>query len=116
MISVDESPRLGWLSPDGNFVEVVYGRHQKFAEEYCDWAGLSSVAWKLYQDKKYTDIRHLFGDFLVYEQGWILIDAPSGNICITRDESKHMSKAQKEFLYQYLIDNNELDMARDIYK
>ena len=96
----------GWLEPNGTFHAVEWGEHQVWADHYLE-EHLSEEEYDKY---------YLFeaGDYLT-EHGWILLHSPSQGIAyITRDNSARVTKAQKEFLYQYYIDRDCHKEANDV--
>lgn len=79
----------GWLSPSGEFFVYGWGEHEQGAFEIID----SKYPGELNS--------RTAGDFLV-NKGWILIDDPSQScIEVTRNKSKRITKAQREFMFDY---------------
>ena len=111
--SVDKTEtEYGWLSPDGVFYPVEFGNHQAWASEYL---------LRLYREDKITyeqakiGANQNAGDILV-NMGWILIHNPSNmRIKVTRNESKTISKAQKEFLYDFYLRHGDTGKANELY-
>lgn len=102
----------GWLEPNGEFHAVEWGDHQKWAYEWLE-ENLSEEEFEEF-DIKYTLCEA--GDELT-KRGWILLHNPSQGIAFpTRDESREMTKAQKEFLYDYYIERNCQKEANEIWK
>lgn len=87
---------FGWLSPTGEFTEGDYGDHEAVAEEIINKKGFRSE-WR-------ESIHTLARDFLSGVKGYCLIHNPSmdGGYIVTN--AKQLTKAQREFLYQYFID------------
>lgn len=105
----------GWLSPTGEFHPVEWGEHQGWAADYMkthpDLFGLPED--RLERDDVLSDMMLSMnaGDKLT-EKGWILLHSTSHGIARpTRDESRRITKAQREFLYGYYTDRNLNDMA-----
>lgn len=103
----------GWLSPDGRFYNVEFGNHQAWASEYL---------LHLYRENKITyeeakiEANQNAGDVLV-NMGWILIHNPSNMLIkVTRNESKTITKSQKEFLYDFYIKHGDNEKANELYK
>ena len=103
----------GWLSPDGRFYNVEFGNHQAWASEYL---------LRLYREDKITyeeakiEANQNAGDVLV-NMGWILIHNPSNMLIkVTRNESKTITKSQKEFLYDFYIKHGYNEKANELYK
>lgn len=102
----------GWLSPDGRFYNVEFGNHQAWASEYL---------LHLYRENKITyeevkiEANQNAGDVLV-NMGWILIHNPSNMLTkVTRNESKTITKSQKEFLYDFYIKHGYNEKANELY-
>lgn len=102
----------GWLSPDGRFYNVEFGNHQAWASEYL---------LHLYRENKISYAEATIkanqnaGDILT-DMGWILIHNPSKTLIkVTRNESKTITKSQKEFLYNFYIEHGEVEKANELY-
>lgn len=108
----------GWLAPDGTFYEVEWGEHSGWAEEYCKEhypnKDCANMYWK---DNDDGTRRHLVnGDFLVYVLHWVLLDSPYQGIATPKyDPVFGMTKAQKEFLYDYYTERNRTKEANEIW-
>lgn len=103
----------GWLLPDGRFYNVEFGNHQAWASEYL---------LRLYRENKITyeeakiEANQNAGDVLV-NMGWILIHNPSNMLIkVTRNESKTITKSQKEFLYDFYIKHEDNEKANELYR
>ena len=85
----------GWLEPSGVFHEVDFAEHQNFARDrLIDEKGGRYTALTL-------DEMQRPGDALT-ARGWVLLHNPAMGIArVTRDESKRLTKAQREFLFDY---------------
>lgn len=95
----------GWLEPNGTFHEVEWGWHQKWADEYVE---------QNFPDQ-YEDILEA-GDWLT-ERGWVLLHNPSqGTAFATGSLVRDMTKAQKEFLYDYYMERNCKTEANEIWE
>lgn len=110
---VDE-PDYGWLFPDGTFHPVDWGEHQGWAYE-----------WLKEHDPGFNDgleeKLHLYlteaGDYLSEHYGAILLHSPwQGIACTTMAENVRMTKAQKEFLYDYYTKRNQHDKANALWR
>lgn len=100
----------GWLAPDGIFYPVEFGNHQAWAAEYL--LNLYRNGRISYEEAKNNQN---VGDVLV-DRGWVLIHNPSQqNIQITRNLSKIITKAQKDFLYEFLYKHGKLEEANKLY-
>lgn len=92
----------GWLEPSGKFHEVPFGEHQGWAWKKALELGLSGEAFD----------RGLGGDVLL-QHGWVLLDNPCMGIARpTISETKPLTKAQREFLFDYYTERNKPDLAK----
>ena len=92
----------GWLEPSGKFHEVPFGEHQGWAWKKALELGFSGEAFD----------RGLGGDVLL-EHGWVLLDNPGlGLARPTSSDTRPMTKAQREFLFDYYTERNRPDLAK----
>lgn len=117
----DEEPECpyGWLEPDGTFHPVPWGNHSTWARDYLDehfpFKDNPEIYWRIDKDGKRHHI--VCGDVLVFSLGWILLDNPyQGQAKVTKNPNKDMTKAQKEFLYDYFIKRNRYEEANALYQ
>lgn len=109
----------GWLEPDGTYHPVPWGEHSQWAMDYANEHYPFKDNAKMYWVTDANGQRHHYvcGDFLVYVLGWVLLDNPYQGIATPKyDESRRLTKQQKEFLYDYYIDRNLHDRANKIYQ
>lgn len=102
--------QLGWLSPTGEFIQSDWGEHEETAEnivsdndwtdEYAEWCKTS----KMYECR----------DYLVYERGYVLINDPELSKKYQLTYNDRLTKFQKDFLYEILIDNGQNILANNI--
>jgi hypothetical protein len=94
----------GWLSPDGKFFEVGWGKHESWAIEYVE---------KYYPNKNIN----YAGDFLI-EHGWLPLHSPGGTnyVHILSDDIQSATKRQKEFLYDYFLERGRNSEANMIWQ
>lgn len=87
----------GWLSPTGEFTPVDFGNHEQFALKYLrKHVALEDTPAIM---KKY---RSSMTDWLIYERNFVLLHNPSmGPAILTRNETRPLTKAQKDFLFDY---------------
>lgn len=91
----------GWVSPSGEFFVYGWGKHEQGAFEIID----SKYPGELNSGTA--------GDFLV-NKGWILIDDPSQScIEVTRNKNKRITKAQREFMFDYFTKLRMLNRAKE---
>lgn len=92
----------GWLAPDGTFYPAEWGEHQGWAYKKAKELGyvISSLSFSK------------AGDILV-DHGWVLLHNPSRGVAmVTRKETKPLTKAQREFLFNYYTDRDCPDDAK----
>ena len=94
----------GWLEPNGVFHEVEWGEHQYWAGKYVEENF----------PEQYEEILKP-GDWLV-DRGWVLLHNPSQGVAFaTGSMVRDMTKAQKEFLYDYYIERDCKDEANALW-
>jgi len=101
MHQTDSDEDYGWLEPSGKFHAVPFGEHQCWADHKAKMLGYLN------------DALHcgLGGDFLL-DRGWVLLDNPSmGMARPTISETKPLTKAQREFLFDYYSKRSRSDLA-----
>lgn len=109
----------GWLEPNGTWHPVEWGDHSKWAmdwlEEHMPFKEHPEIYW--YTNNE-GDRHHIYDtDVLVYSLNWILLDSPHHGLAkVTRNPAKNMTKAQKEFLYDYFNERNRHDEANALYE
>ena len=92
----------GWLSPIGEFFEVPWARHQEWAWEYIG-KNFARDEWYTFYKTQKSQVGEHPGDFLI-SRGWVLLHNPSQGIAqMTRNETRPLTKAQKEYLYDYFM-------------
>lgn len=104
----DSDEDYGWLEPSGTFHPVEWGEHEEWACEQVKLKGWLEE-WTLRGD---GSIRS-FGDFLVYRRGWVLLHNPAQGLARpTVSDTRPMTKAQREFLFDYYTERNRTDLAK----
>lgn len=107
----------GWLEPDGTFHPSPWGTHTKWAQKYLDKHYPITENRELY----YATINNRkqplsAGDVLAYNLNWVLIDSPSQGFGYHRENpNKPLTKAQKEFLYDYYMERGRNKEANAIW-
>lgn len=108
----DSDEDYGWLEPSGVFHPVEWGQHEEWACEQVklkDWF----EEWTLHGGGGL----HSFGDFLVYRRGWVLLHNPAQGLARpTFSDTKPLTKAQKEFLFDYYTERERPDLARTYWE
>lgn len=107
----------GWLEPDGTFHNVVWGEHQQWAIDYLE-RNHPELADNDDVDMQVKCGVGLIGagDWLV-EHGWVLMHNPSQGVAFpTKNPVGRMTKAQKEFLYDYYMERRLKREADDVWK
>lgn len=98
----------GWLEPDGTFHEVEFADHEQWAYETIQKRG-----WRDEYDR--SDFGGLYsnGDFLVERKGFVLLHNPGfGMAMVSSSETRPLTKAQREFLFDYYTERNRPDLAK----
>lgn len=111
----DESPEdileYGFLTPKGEFLVGPWGSHTELAYQIID-----NNDW--YEEFRNWDKSHdrTSSDFLVYVKHYVLLHNPSaiGRVQVTRNTEYRLTKAQKEFLYDYLMKDGQDIFANHI--
>lgn len=94
-----------WLEPNGTFHEVEWGEHQDWANKYVE---------ENYPDQS-EDIFDAGG--WLANRGWVLLHNPSQGIAFaTGSLVRDMTKAQKEFLYDYYTERDCKKEANEVWK
>lgn len=107
----------GWLAPDGKYTRARFGDHEKVALEILD-----EKDW--YQDYLQEENMsatcdcglYLANDYLVNKKGYVLLHNPYGYGNTLISAPKRLTKAQKEFLYDYFMHEGNTGMANLLYK
>jgi len=126
--------KYGWLDPTGKFYEVGWGDHQHwvylsiiygrqenhgicYEDEECKPSDLSRYydEYMKYCENDFSAIT-MGGDFLV-SKGWILLHSPGQGIPVITDNAiRRLTKAQKEFLYDYYMELDEAKRAYELFE
>lgn len=102
-------PDYGWLEPSGKFHPADWGEHQEWA---CNYVLKLVNDGTLSEDDAPVDA----GEWLVEEKGWVLLHNPAQGIpIITSGTIMRLTKAQKEFLYDYYIKRDCHKEANALY-
>jgi len=105
----------GWVSPKGEFFAVPFAHHQEWAREYVI-EHFSSEDRKAFYDKHTGVSWDRWGDFLC-ARGWVLLhNTQHGAAQMTRFEERPLTKAQKEFLFDYFMLRNRAKDASALYE
>lgn len=108
----------GWLEPDGTYHEVEWGNHSSWAREWADehypFSEYHNMYWKTNANGERT--HYVNGDFLVHCLGWVLLDSPYQGLAKPQyDPIKGMTKAQKEFMYDYYMERERHQEANALW-
>jgi len=101
----------GWLSPQGKFYEVEWGEHESYA-----WEIVRENKWEKDKKEFKLDGGGIYGkNFLIQKKRFILFDNPErdGEVTISY---KTMTKAQKNFIADYLIKIKDEKTLKEIYE
>lgn len=105
----------GWLEPDGTFHEVPWGNHTAFARDYCqEHFPLDHEFWHDDSDK-IIRLRNP-DEILIDKLGWVLIHSPGqGKPFHESSETKDLTKAQVNFLYDFYMCRNMSREANELF-
>lgn len=104
----EHGPAYGWIAPDGTFHPVEWGGHQEWARRYfkkkrgCDSLGLP------------IDEMNTPGDVLA-ERGWVLLHNPGLGVPVITN-TKTLTDAQRDFLFDYYTKRGMDDLATGLYE
>ena len=105
----------GWLSPTGKFFAVPWAYHQEWAYNYVQEHFCADEVRIFYKNSNGVSPERS-GDFLL-DRGWILLHSPQQQEAhVTQNEIKPLTKAQKEFLFDYFTLRNRLRDAKRLYE
>ena len=108
---IEKETEYGWLEPSGKFHPVEFAKHQTWAAKYL--LKLVEEGIISFEEARLKDDKNC-GDLLT-ERGWVLIHNPSQhNIKITRDLSKRLTKAQADYLYDFLLKHGKRKEANEL--
>lgn len=103
----------GWLKPTGEFIPVEFGDHQKYAQTVITDNGWDNEYWDWH--KMSGNLSHIEADYLVYEKGWVLMHNPAQGLANPTIGNKSLTKAQREFLFDYYSKRNKIDLANKYF-
>lgn len=113
-LEMEEPQSWGWLSPTGEFIEGDFGDHEKVAQEIVKSKGFEEDYEKWWAECNRS--LHLHRDYLVEVKGYVLLHNPTGLPNTLATYSKPLTKAQREFLYDYYIKEGEPDKANSFFQ
>ena len=99
-------PDYGFLEPNGTFHNVDFAEHMSYAydklREMC--GGMENEEyWKWGDDP----------EGFLFSRGWVLIHNPyRGTGKVSRDETRRLTKSQREFLFDYYTERGKPDLAK----
>ena len=109
MIASDEEvPPYGFISPNGEFHPVEWAKHEEFAGNYIR----AHDGWSAVLE---NDV-HTGTDFLVLIKGWLLLHNPRQGKPFLTQGDKCMTKAQREFLFDYYTKYDMKKEANALYE
>lgn len=119
MQSECDEPDYGWLSPTGDFIPVEWAKHQQFASDYCREHYPMDKNLDLYVEASECNghtIRRIKDNMeIMEEKGWILIHSPyQGQPHHEVSAKCHMTKAQRDFLYDFYSKRNMTSEANAV--
>lgn len=111
MQKADTTDDYGWLEPSGKFHAVEWGDHQQWAFDNVGKICNMSRSEVLDEFSRLENA----GDRLV-ERGWVLLHSPGHGVpVITASQVRNLTKAQREFLYDYYIKRDCHDEANALF-
>lgn len=99
----DTAGEFGWLSPIGDFRKSPFGCHEECAEWIVEDNHFGKEYDEWYDDKLDKGLDCLHKDFLIEVKGYVLIHNPSNSGGYVVSHGNRLTKAQKDFLYDYFI-------------
>ena len=108
---IDDCTPWGWLSPTGEFDEGDFGDHEQVAYDIIERKGWDDE-WSNWE----RGTCRLGRDFLTRVKGYALLHNPMGLSYTIVSREKPLTKAQKEFLYDYFIKAGDVSRANELYK
>ena len=100
----------GWLSPTGEFTEGDFGEHEQVAYDIIRKKG-----WDEEFDSWERGTVRLGRDFLAEVKGYVLLHNPTGQSYTIVSHEKPLTKAQKEFLYDYFMKEGDTIRANSFF-
>jgi len=130
--------KYGWLDPEGKFYEVEFGEHQAWPYIcICDKAeSRDGTLRRRVRDSETVDLSHYYNELLEYfekenhrltidsacadflvHKGWVLLHNPSMGIPVLDNYTiQGLTKAQREFMFDYYMAIDEEKKANELYK
>lgn len=103
----DENLPMGFLTPTGKFYDVKWGKHEKFAGEYCVEHNLLDEE-NQWEDEEFGNI--LYRDFLIKKKGFMLLDCPTDdNESFAMFETEKITVKQVMYLVDYYVKLNDYE-------
>lgn len=99
----------GWLEPNGTFHAVEFGYHQEWARNFL----LKEKAGR-YVNLTMEEMDRP-GDVLV-SRGWVLLDNPTMGLAQVTAMDEKMTRAQRDFLFDYYTSRKRGDLAEQYIK
>lgn len=101
----------GWLSPTGEFSKGDFGDHEQVAYDIMEAKG-----WEDEFDNWESRGVGLGRDFLTGVKGYVLLHNPTGMPYTIVSHEKPLTKAQKEFLYDYFMKEGDKARANSFFE
>ena len=103
----DENIPMGFLSPEGKFYPVIWGKHEKFAGEYVLEHNLREEC-EAWEEESFGNI--LNRDFLVLKKGWMLLDCPTDDYTsFAMFDTDKVTVKQVMYLVDYYVKINDFE-------
>lgn len=114
-MKMDTDDDYGWLEPNGTYHPVEWGLHNNWAEQYLLDHYTDEELKELYYNEE--QIRIPATDVMIYKLNWILLHNPSQGLAEhTAKPGYPISKAAKDFLYNYYTKRKQYNKAKLIYE
>lgn len=101
----------GWLSPTGEFSKGDFGDHEQVAYDI-----MRAKGWEDEFDNWDGRVVGLGRDFLTGVKGYVLLHNPTGMPYTIVSHEKPLTKAQKEFLYDYFMKEGDKARANSFFE
>lgn len=112
---MDTTDDYGWLEPNGTYHPVEWGLHNNWAENYIRKHYTENEMDRLYYNEEHMRIPAT--DVMIYKLHWILLHNPAQGLAThTSKPGQPLTKAAKQFLYDYYIKRKQIDKAKQVYE
>lgn len=114
----DDNMEYGWLEPNGTYHPIEWAKHFEWAanylKEHYPMKSYPELYWHEFPNQGKRPING--GDVLTYKLGWVCIHNPQQGRGQIEAIGKPMTKAQKEFMYQYYMERDRRAEATALWE